>query len=209
MTLQEIGIKHGTDKATSHFYMDNYEKLLGSWREKEFTLLEIGVASGASIKMWREAFPKARIYGMDINPDCAGEGIFIGSQTDKSFLDSVLAQTGPLDVVIDDGSHMGTDIINTFKMLLSLINSGGLYCVEDCHCFYEPHYSGGKQNNGRTEVYNFFSDIPYHIDVAGRGMSGSQEFAINYPSSPVSVPEYSRLIRSMHVFPSLWIFERS
>ena len=69
-TLNEIGLEHKTDKSTmTHCYLDIYESYLGKWRDKEFTLLEIGVAAGNSLRMWREYFTKAHIYGIDINPD--------------------------------------------------------------------------------------------------------------------------------------------
>src|SRR3990167_7383336 len=115
MTLQEIGMKHGTDKAATHFYMDNYEKHLSSWRDKEFTLLELGIGNGSSIKMWREAFPKAKVYGIDINPDCAEyvDDVFIGSQNDHEFLDKVLSEIGMVSVLVDDCSHEGWRTVDT------------------------------------------------------------------------------------------------
>src|SRR3990167_8698218 len=97
--LNEIGLKYKTDKSTiTHCYLDNYEKHISQWRDKEFNLLEIGVAGGASIKMWREYFPKAKVYGIDNNPDCAAEGIFIGSQNDITFMADVLTKIGGTDI---------------------------------------------------------------------------------------------------------------
>lgn len=209
MVLNEIGLRTGTDKSTvTHCYLDNYERYFVSWRDKEFTLLEIGVGNGSSIKMWREYFPNAKVYGIDINPDCAGEGIFIGNQNDKEFLEKVLAVTGTIDILVDDGSHEGWRTIDTFRYLFPLVNSGGLYFVEDSATFYNNHYSGEYDGNGRTKVYNFFSDMPYHVDVAGRGMCGNQDFCINHPSTEPPVPEYSTLLKATHNHPSLWVFER-
>jgi hypothetical protein len=117
-TLNELGVEHKTDKSTiTHCYLNNYAKYFESWRDKEFVLLEIGVASGASIRMWREYFPKAKVYGIDNNPDCAGEGIFIGSQIDAAFLDEVLEKIGTPSIIIDDGSHYAPNTIFSFKHL--------------------------------------------------------------------------------------------
>lgn len=207
-TLQEIGLKHGTDKATTHFYMDNYEKHLSSWRDKEFTLLEIGVGNGSSIKMWRESFPKSRVYGIDINPDCAGEGIFIGNQSDGVFMYGVLAEIGNPDMVIDDGSHVGDDMIFSFRLLFPLLNGGGMFFLEDTHTLYSDHYSGSFESNGRTKGYNFFTDLPYHVDVAGRAMCGNPDVAINWPMQEPPVPEYSRILKSITIYPSLWVYQR-
>tara|TARA_R110000868_G_scaffold177772_2_gene416819 strand:+ start:8205 stop:9434 length:1230 start_codon:yes stop_codon:yes gene_type:complete len=209
-SLQEIGLKHKTDKAHTHFYMRNYEVYLESWRDKEFVLLEIGVAGGASIAAWREYFPKAKVYGIDINPDCAGyvDGVFIGSQNDSEFMDRVLASTGTIDIVVDDGSHEGWRTIDTFKYLFPKIASGGLYFVEDTATFYNNHYSGEFQSNGRTEVFNFFTGLAYDVDVAGRGMCGNRYFAINHPTSDPPVPEYSRILESIHIHTGLWLFKR-
>lgn len=208
MTLQEIGLKYGTDKATTHFYLDNYEKYLGSWRDKEFMLLEIGVGNGSSIKMWREYFPNAKVYGIDINPDCAGEGIFIGNIIDVTFWKKAMEEIGSPDIVIDDGGHVGLETFLTFKNIFPLVRSGGFYFVEDTATFYNNHYSGAFESNGRAAVYNFFADMPYHVDVAGRGMCGNQDFAINHPTTEPPVPEYSRLLKAIHIHPSLWSFER-
>ena len=54
-------------------------------------MLEIGVAGGGSLELWQRYFgPKARIVGMDINPDCKrfekpGIQVVIGNQADPAY----------------------------------------------------------------------------------------------------------------------------
>jgi len=202
-TLNEIGLRHGTDKSSStHGYLDNYAKHFESWRDREFTLLEIGVANGASIKMWREYFPKAKVYGIDNNPECAGEGIFIGDHNNADFMRRALYSIGTCDLIIDDGSHIGHDMIRSFKRLFGIIISGGYYVVEDTHCLYEEHYNQG------SKAFEFFTGLVRDIDVAGRGMTGNQDYAIDKAVSNTPIPEYSRLLKAAHFYPSLYIFER-
>lgn len=213
-SLHQIGLECGTDKSFTHKYCDVYERYLAPWRDKEFTLLEIGVGAGGSLKMWHEFSPKAKIVGIDTNPDCAGYcqppiEVFIGSQTDTQFLTILLEIIGTPDVIIDDGSHYCPDTIATFKWLFPKIASGGLYIVEDCHCFYDSTYGlAPPYGQGMSEVYKFFSGLDVHVDVHGRGMCGDQDFAINHPSEIPPVPEYSKMLRAIHIHTSLRIFEK-
>src|SRR3990167_11029765 len=203
MTLNDIGVKHDTDKSTiTHCYLDNYEKHLSSWRDKEFTLLEIGVAAGNSIRMWREYFPKAKVYCIDNNPDCAGEGIFIGSQNNVNFMSEVLTKIGEPSIIIDDGSHVGADMINSFKMLFRAVAPGGFYIIEDTHCLYNEHYNQG------SDAFQFFTGLVRDVDVAGRAMTGNQDYAINHSMTEPAVPEFSRFLKAIHFYPSAYIFER-
>lgn len=202
-TLNEIGLECKTDKSTiTHCYLDNYAKHLEGWRDKEFTLIEIGVAGGASIKMWREYFPKANVYGIDNNPDCAGDGIFIGNQTDLDFMASVMNRIGAPDIIIDDGSHVGHDMMNTFKKMFRWVKKGGFYVVEDTHCLYSEHYNQG------SKAFEFFTGLVRDVDVAGRAMTGNQDYAINHGMTDPPVPDYSRDLKTIHFYPSLYIFER-
>ena len=55
--------------------------------------------------------PLAKIIGIDINTKCKQhevDGIFvrIGDQSDEVFLQSILDEFGPPDIVLDDGSHV-------------------------------------------------------------------------------------------------------
>lgn len=202
-TLNEIGLKHKTDKSSmTHHYLDNYAKHFESLRDQALTILEIGVAGGASIKMWREYFPNAKVYGIDNNPDCAGEGIFIGDHNDAAFLSEVAAKTGLCDIIIDDGSHVGHDMLKLFQRLFVGIKTNGFYVVEDTHCLYEEHYNQG------SNAFGFFTGLVRDIDVAGRGMTGNQDYAINKAVSEVPVPPYSSFLKAAHFYPSLYIFER-
>jgi RHS repeat-associated protein len=66
MTLDEIGLKFGTDKSSIyHNYLPFYER----YRNEPMKLLEIGVAGGASLAMWTEYFPNSAIVGADIDPE--------------------------------------------------------------------------------------------------------------------------------------------
>ncbi len=74
-------IKHTT-------YFEVYDELFSRYRGKDITFVEVGVLGGGSLFMWRDFFgPKARIIGVDLNPNAKkwtehGFEIFIGSQSD-------------------------------------------------------------------------------------------------------------------------------
>lgn len=210
MTFQEIGLKHGTDKAATHLYMGNYEKYLSELIDKEFVLLEIGVGNGSSISMWRELFPKAKIYGIDINEDCAGEGIFIGSQIDTDFLDKVLAEIGTPLVCIDDASHHAPKTIQTFEYLFPKIAKGGYFFVEDTSCFYDSTYGEAPPfNEGMSKVFNFFTSLACDVDIHGRGYTGNSEYAMQLDNPNFApVPKYSPILESLHIHCGLWLFKR-
>ena len=99
--------------------------------------------------MWRNYFPNAKIYGVDIMPECKTlEGdakIFIGSQNDTTFLKTLCTKIPPVDILIDDGSHNSSHQILTFQELFGLVKEGGLYVCEDTHTSYWLKYGGGHK----------------------------------------------------------------
>ena len=139
--LNARGIVAGTDKsALANDYLRHYERILAPWRERPFTLLEIGVAQGASLLLWRDYFPNAEIVGVDINPQCKRFErprirIEIGSQDDPEFLLTLCAGTRPA-IIIDDGSHRADHILFTFERLFPHLLPGGLYVIEDLYLHF-------------------------------------------------------------------------
>ena len=133
MMLTEIWEKHKSDKGTVHSYINYYEKVLKDYRNTENGVLEIGVQEGLSIKMWREYFSKAKIYGADIsflqyvlNLDLNVNWIKGNQSVEETFKD-----VNNLDVIIDDASHKLHDQLKSFELLWPKLNSGGIYIIED------------------------------------------------------------------------------
>ena len=136
-------IKHTT-------YFEVYDDLFNSYRGREITFVEIGVLSGGSLFMWRNFFgPKARIIGVDLNPNAKkweadGFEIYIGSQSDESFWSEFTESVGPIDLVLDDGGHTYEQQIVTAEMLISNIKDGGMLVVEDTHTSYMTGFGPRK-----------------------------------------------------------------
>jgi cephalosporin hydroxylase len=122
------------DKGTVHGYIPIYEELFRSIREKQINLLEIGVAAGHSMAMWRHYFPNAGIWGIDIDPARVNPNLMDGwtlISGDATNPECIAAAPPHLDIVIDDGSHRVTDQLRTFAMLAPRLRSGSIYCIED------------------------------------------------------------------------------
>ena len=106
-------------------------------REEPITVLEIGVKTGASIRLWQRYFPNARIVGVDIRPRELSNAKRIvlvqGDQSDRSFLERLARDYGPFGLIIDDGSHVPSHQILTFEALFPHLLSGGVYVCEDVH----------------------------------------------------------------------------
>ena len=92
-------------------YFDTYDLLLEKYKGKKITFVEVGIWGGGSLFMWRDFFgPKARIIGIDLNPEAIkwekdGFEIFIGNQSDPAFWEDFISKVGPIDVLLDDGGH--------------------------------------------------------------------------------------------------------
>ena len=80
------------------------------------------------LRMWREFFPHATIWGLDILDKSAHAGkrinILRGSQNDADFLRSAAAQIGRIDI-IDDGRHINEHVLTSFGTLFSLLAPAG------------------------------------------------------------------------------------
>ncbi len=134
--LEVLGNKYQPTKRL-HNYLPHYWKHFRDIRHQVTKVLEIGIQSDRSIKMWEEFFPNAEIYGIDIEPDClafAGNRrkIFIGNQIDETFLNNVLKEAGgAFDIIIDDGSHRVYHQLKSFNILFPKLKSHGIYVIED------------------------------------------------------------------------------
>ncbi|HLJ53806.1 MAG TPA: class I SAM-dependent methyltransferase [Chthonomonadaceae bacterium] len=123
-------------------------------------LLEIGVSRGGSLQLWRKYFgDSARIVGIDIDPDCAGRvdpgtEVIVGDQSDPHCLSAAVERLGGgVDIVVDDGSHLGRHQIATFDYLFPRLSDHGLYYCEDVFGAYWPEYEGGYRREGTFIEY--------------------------------------------------------
>jgi cephalosporin hydroxylase len=149
-------------------YLDIYDRHLNRFRQigRPVRLLEIGVYHGGSLQLWRQYFgPEASIFGIDINPRCAevaGRDICIrvGSQADRKFVEGVVREMGGVDIVIDDGSHIASHQRKSLEILLPLLDSHGVYVVEDLHTsYFSGCYEGGLGRRG-----TFIEELKVLID---------------------------------------------
>jgi cyclopropane fatty-acyl-phospholipid synthase-like methyltransferase len=141
-SLTEIADHFKTDKGSiKHRYTEVYERYLAPLRRRAgVALLEIGVACGASLKMWSKYFSDARVVGVDVRDGCAGlcrnyPGISIRIADARA-----LRQPESFDVVIDDGSHISADIVDIYRTNWPSLVPGGVYFIEDLKCTHNPLY---------------------------------------------------------------------
>jgi demethylmacrocin O-methyltransferase len=192
--LTRLGRLYGTNKANAKQRSTPlYERHLKHRRREALCVLEIGVGGytmgtgGSSLRMWRTYFPKARVYGIDIEPRDLREPrieTFCGSQADPAFLRGVVDRIGPPDLIIDDGSHRSEHVIASFEVLFPLLAPGGLYVIEDVHRSYIPSYGGGPPGTEGTTV----EFVKRRIDDLVRRLPGPAD------STPAAIHVYPRIL---------------
>lgn len=138
-----------SDKFHTHDYELMYGQFLmplrGLPRPK---LLEIGLGCnmnygpGSSARLWRTLFPRADLWMADSNAACVakhratldaqGISVLVGDQGNLTTLRRWLEISGGgFHAVIDDGSHVNSHILTTFRELWGAVLPGGHYFIED------------------------------------------------------------------------------
>lgn len=149
-------------------YFDIYDHLLGKFYESKVSYLEIGVQNGGSLEIAKKLFASdSLIIGMDIDPNCkhlegkVANHVIIGSQVDDAALAKV-SEYAPLDVIIDDGSHIQSHMIVTFLKLFPLLSQNGIYIIEDTHTNYSPEHQESFLGIG---LYDYFKGLSERLNI--------------------------------------------
>ncbi|MGG5811696.1 class I SAM-dependent methyltransferase [Falsiroseomonas sp. CW058] len=165
MRLDELGLRHGTDKASNrHDFLRTYERYLAGMRDSAAAVLEVGVLDGASLRMWADYFPRAAILGIDVKPERAAHrtdriGVEIGNAGDPKFLAAVAGRHGPFDLILDDGSHLWDHQQLAFRRLFPHLRPGGVFIIEDINTSYVPRYGRDRGALPTTAWMKYYLDF--------------------------------------------------
>lgn len=164
-TLDQIFIEKGTDKSSlSHNYSPYYEMFFGPLRNEPLSIMELGVYSGASVRAWKEYFPNANIFGVDVtyHPQINEDRVFmieadLSKQEDIDRLSVV-----PYDIIVDDAAHRGDHQVACFRTLFQSLKPGGLYIIEDILCSYDERW------NDPINFMDFLRTLPGAVQMNGK-----------------------------------------
>ena len=147
MSLEEIVDNSKTDKNTNHSYLPLYQKLLQSKKETAKNILEVGIGdfgnkNGGSIKLWRDFFTNATIYGLDILPIeyvmdeiLNDDRIVLFTSTDAYnedfFITHFLNNNIKCDFMLDDGPHTLESMEQFIKLYSQIMTDDGILIIED------------------------------------------------------------------------------
>ena len=161
-TLDDLFHHYGSDKAnifklnnkSGHGFSRFYEKNFEKFKNKKINILEIGSYAGGSAAAFVKYFPNVNIFCFDINIsnfkyksiNIHVFGIDINHEKKiNKLLESVFLQYNfkGFDLIIDDGSHNLSDILNGLKFFFKHVRSNGVYIIED---FKHPNYYQYNRN---------------------------------------------------------------
>ena len=136
----------------SHSYADYYWRIFANSRSSIKKVLEVGIGTnnpilassmgiygkpGASLRVWKEFFPNALIYGADIDREILFKEDRIETgymdQLDPESISVFLKNFGheDFDLICDDGLHTFEAGSNLFINAIDNLGLGGIYIIED------------------------------------------------------------------------------
>lgn len=161
--LASLCDKYGSDKGSlaiqsatypwpPHLYDYWYEKQFFPLRSKVSKVLKIGIGTnnpklsstmglkanpGASLRVWREFFPNAKVYGGDIDKQILFEeqriSTYYVDQTNSASIQSMWERIGfnKFDLIVDDGLHTFEANSTLLANCIGKLSDTGVYVIED------------------------------------------------------------------------------
>lgn len=114
-------------------YLPIYESVID--QTKPIRMLKIGSFYTESVRGWQEYLhPNSHIVGVDTNSKMLkiadSEGIHVRIANEEgsvAFLKEAAAEFGPFDVIVDDGSHTSSHMVDSFRCLFAnFLSDGGV-----------------------------------------------------------------------------------
>lgn len=175
-TISHYFEKYFSDKVVNG-YGNVYNDIFSPRKDDFIMLLEIGVGTlmpshsnmlfwkekypeyqaGASLKAFRDYFPRGIIHGIDTQPDCmiTEERIktHLFDSTDKIKVDDEFFCM-KFDFIVDDGDHNYLSQIKTFENFFGKLSVNGVYLLEDLE--------------SPDELLRYFSSTKFNYEMRDR-----------------------------------------
>ena len=126
----------------------------------------------------------------------------IGNQADPRFLQQLIKEFGPFDLIIDDGSHRSSHMISSFNWLFAEgLKESGIYFVEDLHANYWPAW-----RDTRRSFLDVCKELVEHMHA--HYQRGSPELFLvanesHQSMATLEVPIVTTMIREIRFFDSI------
>ena len=171
--IKLAGDLSGTDKVTHHGYERFYSDFLNRYKISN-QILEIGYGEGKSIKFWKKIFPNSFLNIIDKDKTEIGNGYRV-LKCDQSSLKDLKEikkelESQPIDLIVDDGSHVPEHIILTFNIFFKyLLNENCVYIIEDTETSYwtRTKLYGYRVNYGiysKKSIVNCFGILTHWLN---------------------------------------------
>lgn len=153
----------GTVKDEGHAYTEFYNDIFEQYKNtgKKINILEIGVQTGASLKMFNMFFDyNCEIYALDIDLGkntyrAENVHLYHVNQNSRQEIENFLANVNNIkfDIILDDGSHQPEHQIHSLLYLYKSLSETGIYVLEDLHT-----YNWGKIADSPLYYLLFYGD---------------------------------------------------
>jgi cephalosporin hydroxylase len=177
-------------------YLKAYKDLMGNLNSSPKVIVEIGIANGGSLELWRRVFgDQVRIIGIDLNPQAIklrnlGYEVLIadmGTSAGWNKLQDLLGNE-KITILIVDGGHTNPQQIFSITRGIPLLAPGGYCFIEDLHSAFMADFG----NPSRFSSWNFLAEL-------------SEDFQKNHFKvlKTVQFPKLINQIESFHFYLSL------
>jgi cephalosporin hydroxylase len=177
-------------------------------------MMEIGIFDGGSVAFWNEFFTPDKFVAIDLasrgdssyfRKYVATRGLeakiktyWNTDQTDVARL-RLITETefdGPLDLVIDDASHLYAPTKTTFETLFPALRPGALYVIED--------WSWGCWPGLPLDFMPHGSELPRLVNELTNAAGSMAPFLVGARGTHTIEP----LLSAVHVYPDFVVVER-
>ena len=162
-------------------YSDYYSEVFHQNRSHIKNVLELGIGSidkrnqynmnmlgknykpGASLRVWRDYFKKANIFGADIDKKTLFKEkrittTYVNQSDSKSILKMfVRFKVKEYDLIIDDGCHRFNETVIFFNNAIKKLSNNGIYIIEDIVPSQRKKFlKFFKSSNLQVKLINFY-----------------------------------------------------
>lgn len=183
--LCKIGLKYQTDKSPLcnnlvgfHAYTPFYNTLFSSIRYNDIVFGEIGIYKNASMKMWREYFPNATLYGWDCRPEYNVEKRYcedfielakndnldnviydyMNVKDEHSIISSMQKCNTKFDIILEDSDHKFWSQFRVISQSVNFLKPGGMLIIEDVGYGIWEYFSS-IQEYGHDKFYSSLTQV--------------------------------------------------